>query len=364
MFDKLFGTGKNQPPGANPPIVSPPPVQATLSIAAAKERQYHPGDRIAGRYEVVKSLAGGMGIVYLCADHAEEGLPVALKTFKPRYLPDRTTRDRFLREGTIWVGLRNHPHIVRAYRVERLRGGLEVYLVLEWVAQAEGKEDASLRMWLQPNQPLEPEQSLRVALHIARGMNYAVTQIPGLVHRDLKPENILLGRDGNARVTDFGLASVVASLRASFKETAVRAKKRKILHGMSGTPLYMAPEQWKQNIQLDMRADIYAFGCILHEMLTGETAVAGSEPDELARAHLTGQTRHLPSEFPSELKALVRGCLAVELADRFQTWSDVETAVTLVYRRVAGQPPPPLEAVSDHDTPRSERVSAGWSYDA
>ena len=79
-----------------------------------------PGTLIAGRYEVAgHPLLGGMGIVYLCFDHQDQR-PVALKTFKPEYLPDRAARDRFLREGTAWVDLGSHPHIVRCYEAERI----------------------------------------------------------------------------------------------------------------------------------------------------------------------------------------------------------------------------------------------------
>ena len=101
---------------------------------------------IANRYEVVKVLTGGMGVVYLCLDRQED-FPVALKTWKPEYLPNRAARDRFLREGTIWQELGRHPHVVRCYRVFSPAVGPEVYLVLDWVAEAEGKRDASLRAW-------------------------------------------------------------------------------------------------------------------------------------------------------------------------------------------------------------------------
>jgi serine/threonine protein kinase len=158
---------------------------------------------------------GGMGIVYLCHDH-EEDRPVALKTFKPEYLPDRATRDRFLREGDTWVRLGRHSHIVRAYRVERVGHGLEVFLVLELVAKEQGRKDASLRSWLTPGQPLPVAQALLFGLQITRGMAQATAAIPGLVHRDLKPENVLVGSDrlsnvdiNRLRVTDFGLAGVL-----------------------------------------------------------------------------------------------------------------------------------------------------------
>ena len=114
---------------------------------------YPPGALIAERYEVAgRPLLGGMGIVYLCFDHGNDKCPVALKTFKPEYLPDRAARDRFLREGDMWVKLEAHPHIVRAYEVVHVGDGTEVYLVLELVAKR--RRDALLRSWLIPGKPL------------------------------------------------------------------------------------------------------------------------------------------------------------------------------------------------------------------
>ena len=108
---------------------------------------YPPGTRIAGQYEIAgRPLMGGMGIVYVCLDHGEDR-PVALKTFRPEYLPDRAARDRFLREGTHWVELGRHPNIVHAYEICRSPDGLEVFIVLGLVAAEEGKADASLGSW-------------------------------------------------------------------------------------------------------------------------------------------------------------------------------------------------------------------------
>ncbi len=145
---------------------------------------YAPGTRI-GQYEITgRPLMGGMGIVYLCLD-LEQDRPVALKTFKPEYLPDRAARDRFLREGTHWVDLSCHPHVVRCYRV--LRIDPEVYLVLELVAKEQGRDDASLRSWLTPGRPLPVETALLFALQIVRGIAHAASVIPGLVHCDQPP---------------------------------------------------------------------------------------------------------------------------------------------------------------------------------
>jgi len=159
---------------------------------------------IAGRYEEVRTLGqGGMGVVRLCYDPTEQR-PVALKTFLPQYLSNHTIRDRFLHEGTTWMHLGAHPHIVRAYGVEHVGDGREVYLVLEWVAEGEGLPDASLRALLASRGPLPVEQALRYALHIVWGMRHAQSLVPGLVHHDPKPDNVLVGRDGLARVGDFG----------------------------------------------------------------------------------------------------------------------------------------------------------------
>ena len=370
MLDKFFGKSANHTPTPAPeypapadrlPALSPMPTDARPSHTKLLGH-YQPGSRIGGRYEVVRALEGGMGLVYLCIDHESGASPVALKTFKPKFLSDRSTRDRFLREGTIWVALGKHPNIVHAHRVERRRNGLEVYLVLEWVAAlSEELEDASLRAILHKRKYLPVEQALTFALHIARGMRHATTQIPGLAHRDLKPENVLVGRDGNARVTDFGLASVLVAIHDTQSGTNAHIRTS---DGGVGTPLYMAPEQWKRNTRVDLRADIYAFGCILYEMLTGQLAVSGKDATELSRAHQLGWVNPLPKTIPPEVRALVRGCMATNPDRRFQTWQDVEKGVSLVMRHTTGVLPPVAAPVGDALNERRESVAMGWSYNA
>jgi len=153
----------------------------------------HSSTLIANRYEMVQgprekpSLARGMGLVYLCVDHAENGRPVALKTFRPELLSDRAARDCFLREGTTWVELGKHPYIVRCHQVFKVDIGPEVFLILELVAAAEGK-NASLRSRPVTGKLLSVEQVLLFALHIARAMKHAKTKIPDLIHHDLTGE--------------------------------------------------------------------------------------------------------------------------------------------------------------------------------
>jgi tetratricopeptide (TPR) repeat protein len=366
FLDNFFG--KKEPEKNQSDMSFPPSIVPELERPSDEEYAYGPGDYIAGRYEVVKVSSGGMGVVYFCADQDQQQRPLALKTFKPEYLSNPKIRDHFLREGTIWVGLA-HPNIVRAYRVERIGDGREVYLVLAWVAAAEGKEDASLRAWLESEEPLTVEQALLFALHIARGMRYATKKIPGLVHRDLKPENVLVGRDDNAKVTDFGLARSLAGLDQDRIQTgAVAGKFRRTMvsHGVVGTPLYMAPEQWIRGKPVDVRTDIYAFGCILYEMVTGQTAVKGDSLDELAEAHTQGKVGEIPSHLPIEVRALIQRCLSLNPEDRCQSWQEVADATTIIYERVAGKSAP-VEIVIQNkgkQETREELISAGWSYHA
>jgi tetratricopeptide (TPR) repeat protein len=333
--------------------------------------QFHPSDTlITNRYEIAgRPLVGGMGIVYLCFDHQEQR-PVALKTFKPEFLPDRAARERFLEEGDTWVRLGKHPHIVQAYGVERIGDGREVYIVLELVAKEERRRDASLRAWLTPGKPLPVDQALLIALQIVRGMRHATDTIPGFVHRDLKPENVLMGADhlsnatiNRVRVTDFGL---VKGLRAEqviqaqgLVDSTSRPGQLTRADALLGTPHYMAPEQW-ESAKVDVQADIYAFGCILGEMLIGQPLVKGRTLNELRQAHNDGYAlASMERVAPETVRDLLVGCLAAQQVRRFGDWATAENALIAAYVKVTGQPVPEGEGAGILS--RTERVAAGWS---
>ncbi|HIP73025.1 MAG TPA: serine/threonine-protein kinase, partial [Anaerolineae bacterium] len=317
---------------------------------------------IADRYEVINKLVGGMGLVYLCRDHLTSSL-VALKTFKPEYLSNRAARDLFLREGTMWVELGQHPHIVQAYRVERIGDGREIYLVLEWIVQPEGKSSPSLRSWLRPGQPLPVEQAVSIALGVARGMKYATQKIPNLVHRDIKPENILIGFDEAARVTDFGLASTLSELKPGQTGTLSNKKENfgrtQLTLGVAGTPLYMAPEQWEHEA-LDERADIYALGCILYEMVNGRFAAEGETREELRQVHLTNSIKPPNSDIPRAVLDVLRHSLMAKPEHRYRNWAEMETGLIEAYTRITGKPAP-AEREIERET-AVDRLIAGQSY--
>jgi len=332
-------------------------------------KTYPPGTHV-GQFEVVSQpLVGDMSIVYICLDH-EGSCPVALKTFKPEYLPDRAAYDCFLRKGAAWVDLGSHPHIVRCYEVFQPENTIEVYLVLELMVWEKDRDDASLRAWLMPGQPLPVLQALLFALQIARGMQYVTDKIPGFVHHDLKPENVLVGAGrlpqadvNRLRVTNFGLAAVLQEAGAQTSEvletSGVSVERTQLTHGSVGTPLYMAPEQWRGE-SVGVAPDVYALGCMLYEMVVGRHAVAGRTVEALQRAHCTGNVRPLPYGLPVGVCALVTRCLALEPGERYEGWKAVETALAAAYEETVGYPVPaaePTDALS-----QAERAQVGWFY--
>lgn len=276
------------------------------------------GNIILGRYKVVKSFQGGMGIVYLSIDITND-FPVALKTFKPELFPDENARSRFLREATVWINLGWHPNIVQAYIVEFDSVTHNAYLALELIPSQEGMEDPSLREWLNSHS-INVEWALETALGIARGMKYVNSKIPGLIHRDLKPENILIGLNGNPRITDFGLAITENTLLSSAK-----TQLNEHTNNAVGTPLYMSPEQW-ENLPIDMRADVYAFGCILFEMITGEFAIEAEDIQGLIQMHTSGMAIKKISklDMPARIKELLSQCLNVNPEKRIGSWKEIE----------------------------------------
>jgi tetratricopeptide (TPR) repeat protein len=313
---------------------------------------YQPGSKIENRYEVVsRPLMGGMGVVYLCVD-SKEDRPVALKTFRPELLPDRAARDRFLREATTWMELGSHPHIVRCYNVTYLEDG-EIYLVLQLIAKEQNHPDASLRPWLVGAQRLTADKALMFALQIAWAMRHATTIMPGFVHRDLKPENVLVSAErlpgtqvNRLGVTDFGLASAVhVGAAAPTDATAVSPAdldRTQLTKGAMGTPMYMAPEQWRGET-VTAATDVYAFGCILYEMLTGQRAVSGTSMAALEQAHCQGQVQPMLDDVHPAIRAIVTICLRLAPAERYPNWSTLAEALRDAYCAAVGTAPPQEE---------------------
>ena len=274
---------------------------------------YKLGDKIGDRYEVSAIHHGAMGVVYGCFDHVTK-FPRALKTVRSRHLHDMKVISQFEDEAAVWISLEKHPYIVRAYKVE-LFNKLP-YVITEYVRGPEGME-GDLRGWL-GHPRLTLPVAVAMALQIAQGMQHAVRKVSNLVHRDLKPGNILVNGDGKVMVTDFGLVNAADS--------------------GAGTPAYMSPEQWREDT-LDMRSDIYAYGCILFEMFTAHRLFHALTERDWKIAHLESMPAaltNLISELPSEIDQFVSCCLEKDKGARPQSWDEVVAFFADWYHRLTG----------------------------
>ncbi|HTO72763.1 MAG TPA: protein kinase, partial [Gemmatimonadales bacterium] len=204
------------------------------------------------RYRLIKKIGqGGMGIVYQAEDSVLNRV-VAYKVLPPSVKEQPKVLASFLREARIAASL-SHPNIVAVYDAGHEAGDL--YIVMEYV------DGISLKERLQQVAPLPHDEFMHVALQLCQGLAYAHRH--KVVHRDIKPANVMLGRDGQVKIMDFGLAKVVSDALAD--RTSVK-----------GTPLYMAPEQVTGE-QVDHQSDIYSLGCTLYRMATGRPPFTGGD---------------------------------------------------------------------------------------
>jgi serine/threonine-protein kinase len=261
----------------------------------------HPSDALADRYRIERELGqGGMATVYLAED-IKHHRRVALKVLKPE-LAAVIGAERFLAEITTTANLQ-HPHILPLHDSGTVDG--TVFYVMPFV------EGESLRDRLTREKQLPIADSVRIAREIASALDYAHRQ--GVIHRDIKPENILL-HDGRAVVADFGIA-----LAASRTEGGNRMTET----GMSlGTPHYMSPEQAMGERDLDGRADVYALGCVLYEMLTGEPPFTGPSAQAIVAKVMGSEPERvtaLRKMVPDHVEDAVLMALEKIPADRFAT---------------------------------------------
>src|SRR5215203_1936910 len=257
------------------------------------------GQRI-GAYEIVAALgAGGMGEVYRARD-SKLKRDVAIKVLPADVAADRERLARFQREAEVLASL-NHPHIAHVYGIE------ENALVMELV---EG-EDLCQRI---ARGAIPIDEALPIAKQIAEALEAA--HDAGIVHRDLKPANIKVREDGTVKVLDFGLAKAISdepggSPRHGIENSPTMTSPAMTQRGVIlGTAAYMAPEQAKGKA-VDKRADIWAFGCVLFEMLTGKRAFRGDDVTDIMTAVMrdTPDWSALPAELPISIRTLLRRCL-------------------------------------------------------
>ena len=301
-----------------------------------------PGTRL-GPYEVVSTLgSGGMGEVYRATDTRLKR-QVAIKVLPASVAGDRERLARFQREAEILAAL-NHPNIAAIYGLEET--GEATALVMEIV---EGPTLAD-RITESDGRGLPLDESLAVVRQIADALEAAHDQ--GIIHRDLKPANVKVRDDGTVKVLDFGLAKAMepASAQSASAGQAVSQSPTITSPAMTqaglilGTAAYMSPEQAKGR-PTDKRSDVWAFGCVLYEMLTGRRAFDGDDVSDTLAAVLRAEPdwSALPRETPHEIRLLLKRCLE---KDRRARISDMGTTRFLTTETIApGHTMDPLTGV-------------------
>ncbi len=268
------------------------------------EARLEPGDEV-DHFRVKRLIGhGGMGTVYLARD-TRLGRKVALKVIQPRRLGSPDAAARFLEEARTTARFA-HPHIVTIHAVGEHRG--RPYLALEFL------EGESLRQRMREGRGA-PREAMRVGLAIASAL--AEAHRHGVLHRDLKPGNVVIARDGRPRVVDFGLATMAddAPPRESLDDdSALQAPPRPPSESrVSGTPAYMAPEQWR-NEPLTPAVDVWALGLILIELVAGEHPYRAVSGSPYALASRVGDDGAVPlpealAEAPLRLRQLIQRCV-------------------------------------------------------
>jgi class 3 adenylate cyclase/tRNA A-37 threonylcarbamoyl transferase component Bud32/tetratricopeptide (TPR) repeat protein len=252
---------------------------------------------LADRYDIERELGSGAFATVYLADDLKHPRRVAVKVLKPE-LAAAVARDRFLLEIKLTAQL-NHPHILPLLDSDE-RGGFLFY-VMPYVAQ-------SLRQRLRHERQLSIEEAVRIARELAGPLAAAHAQ--GILHRDIKPENILL-HQGHAMVADFGIARALTNAGGDGLSTG----------GLGiGTPGYMSPEQATAQPVLDQRTDVYSLGCVLYEMLAGETPYTGPSAQAIIAKQLSQPVpslKLLRETVPAALDAAIRRALAKVPADRY-----------------------------------------------
>jgi len=266
-----------------------------------------------GPYRILEKIGeGGMGEVYRAHDE-RLNRHVAIKFLPPAFATDPERLARFSREARTLAAL-NHSNIAGVHGLEEGNG--TAALVMEFV---EG-EDLAARL---ARGPIPLDDALRLARQIADGLDAAHQQ--GIIHRDLKPANIKVRPDGTVKLLDFGLAKVLepTSTAPAALEPTVTSADLTRAGAVMGTAAYMSPEQARGR-PVDARTDVWAFGCVLYEMLTGARAFAGSHPAEVTAAVLTHEPDlgALPPGTPRAVRRLLRRCLRKDPSERLRDMGD------------------------------------------
>ena len=258
-------------------------------------------NRIILHYKILEKIGGGgMGVVYLAEDTKLER-KVAIK-FLPNYISiSSEERDRFKIEAKAAASL-NHPNIATIYAIEESED--QIFIVMEYIDGVELKDKIR-------SSPLSVDESINIATQIAEGLEAAHKK--GIVHRDIKSQNIMITNDGKVKIMDFGLAKIKGGTQVTKVGTTI------------GTAAYMSPEQAKGE-EVDHRTDIWSFGVVLYEMLTGQVPFKGEYEQAVIYAILNEEPRiikELQENIPLHISHIIERTLKKNSEERYQKTEDL-----------------------------------------
>ena len=280
-----------------------------------------------GAYDISGVIGvGGMGEVYRAHDSRLKR-DVAIKLLPPSLMTDRERLLRFEREART-LALLNHPHVAQVYGLEESAGTLA--LVMELV------EGPTLQQFIASHagKRIGVHSVLSLARQIADGLDAAHEK--GIVHSDLKPGNIALTAAGDVKILDFGIARNMAD---------AGAPEMGALTALAGTPAYMSPEQTR-GLPFDKRTDVWAFGCVLFELLAGQRPVMASTFDDTATSGRVDLAA-LPEDTPAPLRSLIAHCLEPDPRRRLRDIADARLAIEDILSQPAEDRPVPDRAARD-----------------
>jgi serine/threonine protein kinase len=286
-----------------------------------------PGDQVRDYILEQRIGAGGVGEVWR-ARHIRLNKPVAIKLILPHLCEDENIYSRFVQEAIATANL-EHPHIISVH--DFFSVGDDAFLVMSFI------EGGSLQDRIKKRRRLSIPETLLIARGILDALDFAHQK--GIVHRDVKPSNILLSPELHGYLVDFGIALVLGKTRITRFGANI------------GTPDYMSPEQIRGE-QLDHRTDVYSFGCVLYEMLTGQSPFRRSEDDTeftLMERHMNEapvSMRNLESSINVETEAVIMRALAKDRDQRFAGCADMAKALVAAVEVSSSGPAKPVDNVS------------------
>lgn len=298
--------------------------------SSSRLRSWSPGEKIDNQYTVVREHIGGMGVVYEVVDEFS-GKKYAVKSLKDDLLENEEAIERFGMEAKTWINLDHHENIVQAMLFRVVEG--RPLLFLEFINGTDLEHLQKLQGSFSVAQVLDWAKQMCQGLAYAHNKDVGGGRV-GIIHRDLKPANILLTREGTIKITDFGLAKVAdASTHLTRQATGL------------GTLAYMPPEQLEDARNVDKRADIYAYGAVLYELLTGTPPVTGESVANLTLSILTKMAAapsHKNPAVPPVLDSIVMRCLEKDRQNRYGSFEEIayelsQVVITPAMQVVEGQ---------------------------